>query len=197
MKTFLETFGSRGIYDVTGKKILHFASDSTTVNSGLKNGLITKMHMNFGEHISFVWCLAHRLELTIKDAFKGSDMTEIECVLNLVYNMYKNSSKKWREIQELFQSMKGDFDFQDNGPTKASGTRWISHYLNALHNFYDKVFVLHMENLIREATTKEKSTLKAGPFLESKGMHAIFQKRVKKGQKRAKCLKIWVKMYKI
>ena len=140
------------------------------------------MHMNFGEHISFVCCLAHRLELTIKDAFKGSDMTEIECVLNLVYNIYKNSSKKWREIQELFQSMKGDFDFQDNGPTKAYGTRWISHHLNALHNFYDKVFVLHMENLIRKATTKEKSTLKEGPFLESKGMHAIFQKRVKKGQ---------------
>ena len=37
----------------------------------------------------------------------------------------------------------------------------------------------------------------AGPILESKGMHAIFQKNGKKGQKMAKYLKIWAKMYKI
>ena len=59
--------------------------------------------------------------------------------------------------------MKDDFDFEDSGlrPTKTYGTRWISHRLNALHKFYDKfkVFVLHLENLIREATSKEKSTL--------------------------------------
>ena len=95
--------------------------------------------------------------------FKGSDMTEIPRVLNLLYNTYKNSSKKWREIQELFQSMKDDFDFEDSGlrPAKSYGTRWISHRLNALHKFYDKfkVFVLRLEKLIREATTKEKSTL--------------------------------------
>ena len=90
-------------------------------------------------------------------------MTEIERVLNLLYNMYKKSSKKWREIQEFFQLMKNDFDFEDSGlrPTKAYGTRWISHHLNALHKFYNKftVFILHLEILIREATTKEKSTL--------------------------------------
>ena len=92
METFLETFRSKGVSDVIRKKILYFASDDATVNSGLKNGLITKMRENFGEYISFVWCLAHCLELAIKDAFKGSDMTEIERVLNLLYNTYKNSS---------------------------------------------------------------------------------------------------------
>ena len=39
----------------------------------------------------------------------------------------------------------------------------------------------------------------SGPILESKGMHAIFQKKgkinFKKEQKRAKYLKIWAKMY--
>ena len=55
-----------------------------------------------------------------------------------------------------FQLMKDIFNFKD------SGLRWISHRLNALHKFYDKfkVFVLHLEKLIREATTKEKITLK-------------------------------------
>ena len=42
-----EIFQSKGVSDVIGKKI-YFASDSAMVNSGLKNGLITKMHNNFG-----------------------------------------------------------------------------------------------------------------------------------------------------
>ena len=163
METFLKTFQSKGVSDVSGNKI-YFASDSDTVHSDLKNELITKIQKKSGDHISFVWCLAHQLELAIKDSFEGSDMTEIECVLNLLYNVYKNSSKKWRVIQELFQSIKDDFDFEDSGlrPTKTYDTRWISYCLNALHKFYKKfkVFVLHLENIIREATTKEKSTLK-------------------------------------
>ena len=60
--------------------------------------------------------------------------------------------------------MKDDFELEYSGvrPTKTYGTRWISYRLNALHKFYDKfeVFVLHLESLIREATTTEKSTLK-------------------------------------
>ena len=88
METFLKTFQSKGVSDVSGNKI-YFASDSDTVH---------------------------------------------------------------------------DFDFEDSGlrPTKTYDTRWISYCLNALHKFYKKfkVFVLHLENIIREATTKEKSTLK-------------------------------------
>ena len=35
------------------------------------------------------------------------------------------------------------------------------------------------------------------PILESKGMHAIFQEKGKKGQKRAKYFNIWANIYKI
>ena len=46
METFLETFQSKGVSDVIGKKI-YFPSNGATVNSGLKNGLITKMGKKF------------------------------------------------------------------------------------------------------------------------------------------------------
>ena len=46
METFLETFQSKGVSDVIGKKI-YFPSNGATVNSGLKNGLITKMRKKF------------------------------------------------------------------------------------------------------------------------------------------------------
>lgn len=54
------------------------------------------------------------MELAIKDAFKESDMTEIEVVLNLLYNTYKKQQKV--EVNsKAFQSMKDDFDFEDSG----------------------------------------------------------------------------------
>ena len=47
----------------------------------------------------------------------------------------------------------------------------------------------------------QNQLISSGPILESKGMRAIFQKKGKKknleGQKRAKYLKIWAKIYKI
>ena len=49
LETFLETFQSTAVSDVIGKKILYFASDNATVNSGFINGLITKMGKNFRE----------------------------------------------------------------------------------------------------------------------------------------------------
>ena len=41
------------------------------------------------------------------------------------------------------------------------------------------------------------NTSYAGPILQRNDMRAIFQKKGKKEQKRAKYLKIWAKMYKI
>ena len=48
------------------QKIVHFGSDGTYTNSGLKDGLITKL--NDFPWIVFIWCISHRLELSIKDA---------------------------------------------------------------------------------------------------------------------------------
>ena len=102
METFLETFQSKGVSDVIGTKILYFAFDGATVNSSLKKWVDYKNAREFGDYINFAWCLAHRLELAIKDAFKGSDMTEIERVLNLFYNTYKTAVKSGAKFKSFF-----------------------------------------------------------------------------------------------
>ena len=102
METFLETFQSKGVSDVIGTKILYFAFDVATVNSSLKKWVDYKNAREFGDYINFAWCLAHRLELAIKDAFKGSDMTEIERVLNLFYNTYKTAVKSGAKFKSFF-----------------------------------------------------------------------------------------------
>ena len=61
-------------------------------------------------------------------------MGDTESLLIFLYKCYKNSSKKWRELQELYQPLKGEFSFENNAlrPVKSYGTRWISHRLQAI-----------------------------------------------------------------
>ena len=68
-----------------------------------------------------------------------------------------------REVVWLKLNVYWIYSIEDSGPrpTEKYDTRWISHCLNALHKFYNKfkIFVLHLENLFREATTREKSSV--------------------------------------
>ena len=68
-----------------------------------------------------------------------------------------------REVIRLKLNVYWIYSIEDSGlrPTEKYDTRWISHCLNALHKFYNKfkIFVLHLENLSREATTREKSSV--------------------------------------
>ena len=111
--------------------------------------------------------MSHRLELALKDAFKNIDgMKDVENMLTTLYLMYKNSSKKWREIKELFiyLLLKDEYEFNDNSlrPKKAYGTRWLDHRVSAMNTVFDKygVFLAHIENLISTSkVSKERATL--------------------------------------
>ena len=81
-------------------------------------------------------------------------MDDIESLLIFLYKCYKNSSEKWHESQELYQSLKGEFSFQNNAlrPAKSYDTRWISHRLQAMQVIFDKfsIFEIHLENVIAD-----------------------------------------------
>lgn len=83
---------------VTGweNKLIGFGCDGTNANIGERSGL--KGHLK--EAVPWViifWCLAHRLELSLKDALKSSFFTAIYELLLQVYYMYENSPKKsWK-----------------------------------------------------------------------------------------------------
>ena len=91
-------------------------------------------------------------------------MKDVENMLTTLYLMYKNSSKKWREIKELFSALKDEYEFNDNSlrPKKAYGTRWLDHRVSAMNTVFDKygVFLAHIENLISTSkVSKERATL--------------------------------------
>ena len=126
-----------GIEEVSAeqcKKLVSVGTYGASTNiaaSGLK-GLVE-------EHLPWVfwmWCMAHRLELAVKDALKGTAFDAIDEFLLRLYYLYEKSSKKCKELEELITDLKDCLSFDDTGvkPIRSSGSRWVSHKLSTTCN---------------------------------------------------------------
>ena len=80
-----------GMGDGWEKKMVGFGSDGAAVNiadGGLKGHLQT-----LAPWMEMVWCLAHRLELALKDALKDTFFSSIDEMLLRLYLLYEKSPK--------------------------------------------------------------------------------------------------------
>ena len=78
--------------------------------------------------IFWSWCMAYKLELAIRDAFKGTMLDLIdEILLRLYMFIYENSSKKCQELEEICSDLKEclSIDTEDGGvkPIQTSSSR--------------------------------------------------------------------------
>ncbi|XP_060555537.1 uncharacterized protein LOC132716306 [Ruditapes philippinarum] len=74
------------------QKTVGFCSDGASVMMGSKRGVIQLMKTQGNANwIKSVWCLAHRLELAIKDAFKDTYMDNVIEMIVSMYYFYKGS----------------------------------------------------------------------------------------------------------
>ena len=110
------------------KKIVFLSSDAS-VNCGKNSGLIRLFKEDY-PWMCFVWCFSHRLELALKDALKDF-MEPVDTTLRHLYYLHTKSSKKHRELKNLYVILEGQFEMFSAGvrPVKATGTRWIDHKL--------------------------------------------------------------------
>ena len=86
---------------------MFFESDGTSVNSGLRGGVISLLPQRYEKHIKFFWCLSHRIELHVglKDALK-KDMEEVDTAMRDLYYIYQNLGKPLRELRSLQEILK-------------------------------------------------------------------------------------------
>ena len=71
------------------ERLIGFMSDGASVNFGQKAGLLTKLRESEMPWIVGIHCLNHRLELAIKDAFKGTAFDEICTLLSNIHTVYE------------------------------------------------------------------------------------------------------------
>ncbi len=138
------------------KKLIGFGCDGASVNIGA-NGLRRFLEDVVSWIICF-WCLAHRLQLTLKDALDKTLCSTIDDMLLHLYYLYEISPKKCRELNEIVESLQMCLDETEmslskgNRPMRSSGTRFVSHKVAALNRFMDKfgAYLSHLTSLTHD-----------------------------------------------
>ena len=126
-------------------KLIGFGCDGTNVNLAA-NGLRGYMERSVPWVISF-WCLAHRLELSLKDALTSSSLyTTIDEMLMRTYYLHEKSPKKRHELDDVVASLRQCLEEDEmpaartrgNRPLRACGTRFVSHKVSAISRFIER-----------------------------------------------------------
>ena len=150
------------------QKIIGLGCDGTSANigsGGLKGHLERDMPW-----IIVSWCLAHRLELAIKDALKTTFFATVDEFLLQIYYVYEKSPKKCAELKEIVEELKQcfeDCELPHKGgarPLRACGTRFVAHKVAALSRVIDRfgAYLSHLKSLSEDRGVKsvDKQKLK-------------------------------------
>ncbi|XP_021357227.1 zinc finger protein 862-like [Mizuhopecten yessoensis] len=154
-----KAFEEIGLQDYK-QKLVGFCSDGANVMMGKKKGVISLLkEQGNADWVLSVWCLAHRLELAIKDAFKQTYMDTVVDVLQLIFYFYRGSAKRNKEAHDIADMMEDHF----YKPAKANGTRWVEHKLMAVAKLKSnwKVIVMHIMNYAEDNTNRGEDRAKA------------------------------------
>ena len=149
LESGLQILGIDQILPEQCAKLVGVGTDGASANlaaAGLK-GLVEKQL----PWVFWNWCLAHRLELAIKGALKGSTFDLIDELLLQLYYLYERSPKRCRELEDIIADLKLCFSFDDGGvrPIRSNGTRWVSHKQNAMKRVLSKfgAYTSHLASL--------------------------------------------------
>ena len=157
IKTALTETGLKGVTATTPPVHVGLGGDGCSTNRGEKAGVKAILKKKYSWFL-FVWCIAHCLELALKDAFRGTYFKEIDDCLLKLYCLYKKSPKRLRGLRELSNMCKDSWEFVEGSvkAKRASGTRWIIHKLNALKVLVDKfsIFIQHLESCSSDTSMK-------------------------------------------
>ena len=142
-------------------KMIGLGCDGTNANIGSRNGLKGYLTEDIPWFIVSC-CLAHRLELSVKDALKDTFLKEIDELLLQVYYVYEKSPKKCHELKEIVDNLKQcltDTEMPTKGgirPLRASGTRFIAHKVSALARLVDRygAYLSHLITLSQDTVVK-------------------------------------------
>lgn len=154
-----------GIEDINPddcKKLVGIGTDGASANiaaAGLKGRVENKLPW-----IYWMWCMAHRLELAVRDALKSTTFDMIDDLLLKLYYLYEKSPKKCRELEDIIQDLKNCFDMEENGikPVRSSGSRWVSHKLKAMTRVISKygAYTSHLATLSEDSSVKSADRAK-------------------------------------
>ena len=142
------------------EKLTGFGCDGANVSIG-NRGLKGRLHET-APWVQFVWCLDHRLELSLRDALKNTLFTAVDEMLMHVYYLYEKSQKKCRELEFIILELKAcltEEEMSTQGGSRhirACGTCLISHKVAALERMIELfgAYFGHIRTLVSDSSVK-------------------------------------------
>ena len=136
------------------------------VQGGLKGLLTHEMPWVF-----VFWCLAHRLELSVKDALKPTFFAMVEELLLGLYYIYEKSPKKCRKLEGIGVELKACWEPTEmpskggTHPLCTCRTRFVAHKVVALERMMDRfgAYISHLIAMTEDSSVKpaNKEKMKA------------------------------------
>lgn len=153
-------------------RMIGFGCDGTNTNMGVRGGLRGLLQEAVPWVVVF-WCLAHRLELALKDALKTTFFTSIDELLLHVYYVYEKSPKKCRELEVVVEELKNCLEPTEmpkkggSRPLRACGTRFVAHKVAALWRLIDRfgAYLSHLTALTEDASVKSSDRQKLKGYI--------------------------------
>ena len=151
-------------------KMVAIACDGASVMTGRKGGVGALLRQEQPALIT-IHCIAHRLELAIKDAAKTVKLYDktVNVLAMGLYYFYHNSSLNRAMLTRSSKALRSDSDKGLLLPTRVGGTRWIGHTYMALDHLIVsyKYIVGHLGQLTEPAEkVSVDSKAKAKAFLK-------------------------------
>ena len=94
------SFHEIGASDELLTKLVAFGADGASVNQSEFAGAITAIKETYVSWIIYVWCASHRMELSLKDALKGTPSEELDGMMLHIYYLCQKSPNQLRELRE-------------------------------------------------------------------------------------------------
>ena len=89
-----------------GEKLVAFGSDGASVMTGVKAGVVAKFRDWRGGHIVGVHCMAHRLELSFKDATKSIALhKKVDTLLLGLFYFYQRSALNRANLKKSYKTL--------------------------------------------------------------------------------------------
>lgn len=109
-------------------KLIGFWSDGASVMVGATSGVSARLKALQPKMLS-VWCMAHRLELVLKDCFKAKKyIWDVKELVHNIYLFYHKSPLNRQNLKQACEATAVKFLV----PTKATSSRWVAHLHYAL-----------------------------------------------------------------
>ena len=152
----LQNLGIEAIDSEKCTQLVGIVTDGAPANivgGGLKGLVEAKVPWMF-----WMWCLAHRLELTSKDVLKTTYFNSVDGMLLNLYLLYSKSPKKCQQLEEVIADLKECLALVDGGskPIRVCSSRWIGHKWNAIKHVLSRygVYTNHLAAMSEDHSFK-------------------------------------------